>query len=142
MNYEDVCKYVFSMEIVDWELRSYVSRKRELVQARQISIYLGDWFWPKMTDRELTEIFGQDHCMAHHSLKSVKALLFSDKEYRAKMDRYLRDISKKIKESQSKEVKRAVEDEIVKKKIMESIKEMEIIARVYCDLTGMTLTKK
>jgi len=134
MEYKELAKYVFAMERVDWELHSYKSRKRQLVQARQISIYLANWFWPLMPDRELTELFNQDHCMVHHTLKSVKSLLFSDKDYRAKMDRYLRDISNKIKEEDIIKIKKEMEEESFRKKILDTIDSMEIIARVYADI--------
>jgi chromosomal replication initiation ATPase DnaA len=89
MTYEDICRYVFQREIVDWSLRTYKRRHRQLVQARQISIFLGNWFFPKMSDNDLAEPFAQDRCTALHAIKTIKGYLQYDKDFRDKMDNYL-----------------------------------------------------
>lgn len=142
MNYTELCKYVFSEERVDWELHATESRKRELVLARQISVYLGNWFFPEIINRDLAGIFGKDHAIATHSIKAIKSLLYSDKNLRIRIDKYLRIIREKIKEENQKEVLQAVKEQQMRDKLMESIASMELIAKVYCDITGMQLTKK
>jgi hypothetical protein len=142
MTYEELCKYVFSEERVDWELHAFKSRKRQLVQARQISIYLANWFWPKRyTNVELTKIFGQDHSSAQSSFKTVSKLLFSDKQYRTNMDKYLHVIRDRIKNEVIEQNERLIQEETVRKKLLDTIDSMEIIARVYCDIKGMKLIK-
>jgi hypothetical protein len=105
MEYKELSKWVFAMERVDWELHSFKSRKRELVQARQISIYLANWFWPRMTDKELTELFSQSHSLAHSALKHVKALLFSEPSFRKTIDCYLFILDEKMKNETPVEIK-------------------------------------
>ena len=142
MEYLDICKYVFSEEVVDWELHTLESRKRQLVLARQISIYLGNWFYPTITDRELAAVFNKDHATASHAIKTIKQLLFSDKALRLRMDKYLRIVREKIKADQQKEVLKAAREKSIREKLLETIDSMELIAKVYCDITGKELTNK
>jgi len=131
MNYESICRYVFSNEVVDWNLHDIKERKRQLVLARQISIYLGNWFYPKMTWKELAEIFKQDHASAMHAKKQVTNLLYSDKDLRRRVDRYLNEIRKRIDENIP----------IHEPDIMD-LAQMEIIAKIYADITGQVICKK
>jgi hypothetical protein len=140
MKYEDLAKYVFAMERVDWELHNYKSRKRELVQARQMSIYLANWFWPLMNEKELVSIFEQSRSLAYNSLKSIKSQLYSDKNFRPKIEMYIRHIRAKIEAEEKAEhintINLALSDVLA-----DSIERMEIIAKAYCDIKGLTLTK-
>ena len=96
MEYLDLCKAVFRKEVVDWEIRKLESRKRQLVQARQISMYLGNWFWPHLTGDQLAEPFAKDRCTAMHAIKTMKNLMFSDRALRERIDRYVVQIRKNI----------------------------------------------
>jgi chromosomal replication initiator protein len=69
------------------------SRKREVVQARQIAMY----FSKKMTKHSLASIGLQtgskDHATVLHACKTVNDLMETDKQFK----RYVNDIDKKIK---------------------------------------------
>ena len=104
MTYEEMCKYVFSHERVDWEIRKMKLKKRQLVQARQISIYLGDWFYPHLTFEKLTEPFEQSRYLSLHSIKTVKSLMYSDRQFKSRVDRYLNAIRNQIKAEKEAEL--------------------------------------
>lgn len=140
MEYIDICKYIFAEERVDWELHNFKSRRRQLVQARQISMYLGNWFYPNITDKLLAGIFGLDHASAQASFKAVKKLLFSDKAYRANMDKYLMQIRERIKKEEAERNEKLLQDEMFRKKLLDTIESMELIAKVYCDIKNKKLT--
>jgi len=89
MNYLDICKYVFSEERVHWDMRTFKGRRRQLVQAKQISVYLGNWFFPQLSNDELAEPFDQDRSTMNHSIKKIKGYLQYDKNFRARIDKYL-----------------------------------------------------
>jgi hypothetical protein len=141
MTYEELCKYVFSEERVDWELHAIEDRKRQLVVARQISMYLGDWFFPQIPYVQLAGIFEKDHATCSHALKTIKALLFSDKSLRFRIDKYLKVIREKIKNEEQNQVVVLMQNENAREKLLETIESMELVARVYCDLAGLKLVK-
>jgi len=89
MTYEDICKDVFRHELVDWNLRKYKRKYRQLAQAKQISIYLGNWFFPKLSDIELGEPFATSRSNTYHAIKTIKGYLQHDKAFRVKIDKYL-----------------------------------------------------
>ena len=103
-----MCKYIFSREIVDWEIRQIKTKKSKIVQARQASIYLGNWFLPYLSYDELGLPFKKNRCNVYYSLKTMKNLLYSDKAMRKKIDNYLLRIKKKINEETKKEAKEEV----------------------------------
>lgn len=142
MKYEELCKYVFSEQQVDWELHNFKSRKRQLVQAKQICIYLGRWFFNGLRDIDLTEPLGIERSGYFHAQKSVKSLMFSDKQYRTNMDKYLLEIRKRIKEEDIAMIEKLQEEELYRKKLLDTIDSMEIVAKVYCDIKGLKLTNK
>jgi hypothetical protein len=133
MNYEELCKYVFSEERVDWNLRSLKNRRKPLVLARHISIYLGNWFFPMMTDDDLIKPFNQDRCTTFHAIKNIKNLLFSDKDLRRRIDKYLRILGRELRAGEL--VKDTHND------IERSIECMHVVAQTYCELTGYKLVK-
>jgi hypothetical protein len=141
MTYEELCKYVFSEERVAWELRTLNDRKRPLVMARQISIYLGNWFFTELTNKELSGIFNKDHASTNHAIKTIKALLFSDKNLRIRMDKYLMILRNRIKEDDQNKVVELMQNQSARDKLLETIESMELVAKVYCDLTGFKLIK-
>jgi len=83
-----VCDY-FDLPI---EMLKSKTRKREVVQARQISMY----FSKKMTKSSLASIGahcgGKDHATVLHACRTVMNLSETDKQFRA----YLEDLEKKL----------------------------------------------
>ena len=83
-----VCDY-FDLPI---ELMKSKTRKREVVQARQIAMY----FSKKMTKSSLANIGmhcgGKDHATVLHACKTVNNLIDTDKRFRG----YVSDLEKKI----------------------------------------------
>jgi uncharacterized protein (DUF934 family) len=104
-------------------------------------MYLGNWFWPNLTDRELEKPFELKHASAWHAIKHIKALLFSDKELRIRIDKYLKIIRDQIKNDDQSKVVLLMQNENARDKLLETIDSMELVAKVYCDLTGMKLVK-
>ena len=84
-----VCDY-FDMQV---EILRSKTRKREIVQARQIAMY----FAKTMTKTSLTsigsQIGGKDHATVLHSCKTVNNLIETDKRFRV----YIDEIEKKLK---------------------------------------------
>ena len=84
-----VCDY-FDMQV---DVLRSKTRKREIVQARQIAMY----FAKTMTKTSLTsigsQIGGKDHATVLHSCKTVNNLLETDKRFRV----YIDEIEKKLK---------------------------------------------
>ena len=83
-----VCDY-FDLPI---ELMKSKTRKREVVQARQIAMY----FSKKMTKSSLANIGmycgGKDHATVLHACRTVNNLAETDKHFRT----YLADLEKKL----------------------------------------------
>ncbi|MFA5715037.1 MAG: hypothetical protein WC998_04825 [Candidatus Paceibacterota bacterium] len=96
MEPEDLIKYVFSEERIDYELRFLKSRKRELVQARQRSIYLLHLFFPKMTWDSIAEPFGQKHDGSLHAYTQVTNYIATEKKYEQEMAKYITVIRGRI----------------------------------------------
>jgi chromosomal replication initiation ATPase DnaA len=61
-------------------------KKREIVEARQLSIWLILHFEPKMTHREVGAIFSKDRTMVIYSRKQVENLMDTDKSFQRKFD--------------------------------------------------------
>jgi len=84
-----VCDY-FNISI---EQMHSTSRKREIVQARQLAMY----FAKMMTKNSLAsigvDIGGKDHATVLHAVRTVKNLIDTDKHFRV----YVEEIEKKIK---------------------------------------------
>ena len=84
-----VCDY-FDMQVDTLKSKT---RKREIVQARQIAMY----FAKTMTKTSLTsigsQIGGKDHATVLHSCKTVNNLLETDKRFKT----YISEIEKKLK---------------------------------------------
>jgi len=89
MKPEDLIKYVFREERVDYELRASKSRKRELIRARQRSMYLLKHFFPKMSDSEITQPFNKDRCTSIDARATVTNDIATDKKYEAEMSKYI-----------------------------------------------------
>ena len=141
MIYLDVCHYVFEQEEIPWIDHDLKYRGRELVIARQISMYLGRWFFPTMTDRERADIFRLDHTTSQHAYKTIRNLMYSDKDLRVRIDKYLVYIKEEIRKSNEEKYIKQLEDEKFREKLLATIDSMELIAKVYCDIKGLKLTK-
>ncbi len=78
-----IIKVVSSYFNLTPELLQAKSRKREIVQARQIAIY----FSKKMTNYSLSaigaEMGGKNHATVLHSFKTVKNMMDTDKQFKA-----------------------------------------------------------
>jgi chromosomal replication initiator protein len=69
------------------------TRKREVVQARQISMYLAKKF-TKQSLKSIGDSFGgRDHSTVIHSCQAVEDLMDTDRRFRGQLD----EIQKKIK---------------------------------------------
>ena len=62
------------------------SRKREVVQARQIAMYLAKNHTDFSTAKSGTLIGGKDHATVLHACKTIKELKEVDKSFRAELD--------------------------------------------------------
>lgn len=142
MEYIDICKWVFDKEGQDWENHNPKVRERDKAITRHISIYLGHWFIPRLTNQELADMFGKNHATPQNSFKQVRNLMYSDKDFRLKMDTYIRELNEIFKAEDIEKNKKILEEENIRKKLLETISSMEIIARVYCDLKGLKLIEK
>ena len=90
MKPEDLIKYVFREERVDYGLRDSKSRKRKLIRARQRSMYLLKHFFPKMNDSEITEYFKKDRCTSIDARDTVANDIATNKQYSDEMSKYIR----------------------------------------------------
>lgn len=96
MKPEDIIKFIFEHEQVDYELRAYKSRKGKLVQARQRSMYLVKHFFPLMTWDEVGSLFGQKHDGAIHAYNKVSSYIATEKMYSREIANYITKIRLRI----------------------------------------------
>lgn len=96
MNYEDLIKYVYKEERIDYELRSLKCRKRPNVQAKQRAMYLGHWFFPLLTWEKIGQPFNQKHDGAIHAYNTVCNLIATDKIYANEMSKYFRAVRRDL----------------------------------------------
>lgn len=143
MTYEEICIYVFLNEKVGWELRDSKKRDRELVTARQICVYLGNSFFPKMSWSALARPFSKDHATAMHAAAVVKDLMFGDIAFRQKIFTYSNYISEQEKERIEKELKAILKlkDEETLRKLLSVVDKMELVAKIYCEITNQKIIK-
>jgi len=69
------------------------SRKREIVQARQLAMYFAKTLTKNSLASIGVEIGGKDHATVLHAVRTVKNLIDTDKHFRV----YVEEIEKKIK---------------------------------------------
>ena len=77
-----VCKY-FSLEISAIHTKS---RKKEVVQARQIAMFLAKQYTDFSTSKIGKQIGGKDHATVLHACKTVKGQCEVDKSFRADLE--------------------------------------------------------
>jgi len=91
-NIEQIIEIVADFFHLQAKVLKMKSRKREVVTARQLAMF----FAKKYTKKSLTEIglaFSKDHSTVVHSIKTVKNLYETDREFK----NYLDDIEMKLK---------------------------------------------
>ncbi|HBG70665.1 MAG: chromosomal replication initiation protein DnaA [Bacteroidetes bacterium GWF2_43_63] len=84
-----VCDY-FNISV---EQMHSSSRKREIVQARQLAMYFAKTLTKSSLASIGTDIGGKDHATVLHAVRTVKNLIDTDKHFRV----YVEEIEKKIK---------------------------------------------
>jgi chromosomal replication initiator protein len=84
-----VCDY-FNIEIDQLQTKT---RKREIVQARQIAMYFSKSLTKSSLANIGTQIGGKDHATVLHACKTVNNLMETDKQFK----QYVEDIQKKLK---------------------------------------------
>lgn len=143
MNYEDICRYIFQSEGIDWLQHDSKKRDRSLVEARYISIFLGNWFYPGITWSELGRIFGKDHATAMHSIKCIKDLMFSNKDFRLRMCGYIEHIKSTIAIRDKIEMQSilAIKNTDTLNTLISVIDKMELVAKIYCEITNQKIIK-
>jgi len=143
MDYETICKYVFANEGIPWELHDTKKRDRELVTARQISIYIRYTLYPDETWLILGQMFSRDHSTAMHAVKNIKDLMFSNCEIRQKIFSYTEALKQQAKSLEETEMKAliAAKDGETLKALLTTIDKMELVAKIYCEITNNKLVK-
>ena len=76
-----IIKVVFDYFQVDLSLQTSKTRKREAVQARQISMYYIHAF-TQQSQSCIGELFNRDHATVIHAMKQVSNLSLTEKQYR------------------------------------------------------------
>jgi len=152
MKYEDLCKYVFSEERVDWNLHNIKCKKREVVTARHICIYLGDWFFKGMTWEQLTEPFNQTHANGLSAKKRIVKLMASEGDLKRRINKYLVILRGRMDTSDRttllntnpnyKDVEKSIMLESIDVKLNVAIENMKSIAEIYCEIRNMKLIPK
>ncbi len=61
------------------------TRKREVVEARQISMWRIKMLYPNFSWREIGDFFSKDHATALHSIRIVNDLMETDKQFNQKV---------------------------------------------------------
>jgi len=90
-----IIKIVFDYFGIPYEIRDTKSRKREIVQARQLAMY----HLRKQTKLSLSQIgkmFGKGHCDVIHSIKTVNNLSETDRCYRQDLNAISRRIELRL----------------------------------------------
>ncbi len=89
---EDIQHMVCDFYGVGYDALLSTSRKREIVQARQITMYLAKKF-TKNSLKSIGEHFaGKDHTTVIHSCQTVENLMDTDGEYREKLEEIMQKV--------------------------------------------------
>lgn len=84
LNIEDIQKMVCKFYGMDYDALLAKTRKREIVQARQITMYLAKKFTRSSLKSIGDHFSGKDHTTVIHSCQTVENLLDTDTSYREK----------------------------------------------------------
>lgn len=142
MTYDEICRYVFDKELIVWDDCASKSRYRPLVMARQISMFLGHWFYPTLSWSMLALPFKRDHATAMYSIQNITNLMTTDKDFRIKVHSYIEFIDAKLQEQQITEVERILKlkDTDMVKTLISLVDKMELVAKIYCSITGKSIS--
>ena len=89
------------------------SRKRELVNARQVCMYFMRKFFPEMSLASVGEVFKKDHATVLHSIRVVKDQMFSSPAYKMSIEELMAAMIKSVDE-RKQELNSQKENEIYK----------------------------
>ncbi len=130
-----MCKYIFKEEgFPDWRYdRMKNARTEKLKTARQICMYFGHIYFNGVTLKQLAEPFNRDHATAIHSIKVVRNRAEVEKDFKRKIDEYKITIDRLFDESII--LMRVSKEKELAGMLLAKIKDMELIARVYCVLS-------
>jgi hypothetical protein len=141
MTYEAMCIYIFQQEgFPDWEeARQMTSRKTTIRTARQICMYLGSIFFPSMSLGMLGEPFGKDHATVLHSKQTIVNDITTRPDFNVKVKTYIHYLRKVKASDDVNEISKQLKDREIFDRVMDVIDKMELVARVYCELTNKQL---
>ncbi len=144
MEYVDICKYVFLQERVPWNVRELRDQHRQCSQARQICYFLGDWFYPRLKYADMAKMFAQNPSNVGPAIKAVKRVMEYDEVFAMRVGRYTNYIRSQINLinfGKTTELIKSTPEEI-ETHLKGFIESIEPVVRLYCEATGMQLTKK
>lgn len=96
MEPNEIIKYIFAEERQDYQARLLKCRKRELIQAKQRSMYLIKHFNPHLRWEDVGAYFGQKHDGAIHAYNKVTNYIATEPKYSNEIARYITIIRGKI----------------------------------------------
>jgi chromosomal replication initiator protein len=82
---DDIVKIVCTYFNVEIEMLKLKTRKREIVQSRQISMYLARKF-TKFPERIISQIGNQNHSTTHYAYKHINELIETDKNIKKQVE--------------------------------------------------------
>ena len=94
--YEWIIEIISHYYDIPIETMKQKTRKREIVQARQISYYFGNNY-TNLSFYSLGKFFDQDHATALHGIKSINNLIFSNRDIRREINELETRIAEKLK---------------------------------------------
>jgi hypothetical protein len=126
---------------MDLSLVLGASRRRTVVLARQISMYLGNKFYPLITWADLAKPFNKDHATAMTSVKAINNLIETNKQFREKITKYSNTIHLSIAgNAEIVEVEELTEHVgFINTNLGSLVLKMRIIALAYCELTNQKI---
>lgn len=95
MEYKDIIQYVFEQEGVDPQARYLKSRKREIVQAKQITMVIGKAYL-KLDEYHLAAPLGLDRCSYYNAARKVYDHMDTEPAFNRKMLRYYSFVKERI----------------------------------------------
>jgi hypothetical protein len=112
MNYDILNPILAEYQVTEADLQKRskngnIRRKRDYVVPRQIYMYMCRKY-TKLTEEEIAMDFSLDHCTLIHGIKTIKNLIFTDKEFALIID----DIEDKIEQTLREKEKFAEYEEV------------------------------
>ena len=104
MKPDELVKFVFAQEGVDYNLRDLKLRNQEIVQARYKSMYLLHHFFPELRQREIAGIFKKDHGTVIHAYKTITNEIATNDNYSHIISNYIHQIRDMIKKGKGYKV--------------------------------------